>query len=91
MAPDLKVEETFVLTPGDEVAPAPEELLVGGASAAGEQPRRPLSAFGAVLLGLGIFTMPFPGILLVILGLVIVGRGLRTDIATSRIPFLQMT
>jgi hypothetical protein len=85
MAPDLKVEETFVLTPGDDVAPAPEELLVGGARAPGEQPRRPLSVFGAVLLGLGIFTMPFPGILLVILGLVIVGRGLRTDIATSRI------
>ena len=85
MAPDLKVEEVFVLTPGAEVAPAPEELLVAVAPATPPPEKRPLAAFGLLIAVFGVFTLPFPGVLLLAGGLLAVGAGLRKEIASSRL------
>ena len=85
MAPDLKVEETFVLTPGAVAVPAPDELLGAVDSSTPQADKRPLAAFGLMLAVFGVFTLPFPGVLLLVGGLLAVAAGLRKEIAASRV------
>ncbi len=81
---DEEARGVFELLPGEAVAVAPEAALTPGDASIRSRRTRGVLLFGTIFVGVGVISLPLPGLPFVVVGATLIGVGLRREIAASK-------